>query len=231
MRRVLLFAFAIAVLIIGTAYAQDPQGGGFLEKRPSWFVKVKVSELPLRAYAQHSSYTGSGTWVAKDLVVTCWHNYRDTWKRPRHEHFVLDHNDNRYEIEIAALDKRADLMILRVKGPVLPHSWVRVSTDEDSADFVTCYGMDTDGEGFRYSNGQLRRWEDDNRIVQSSVDGNKPLTWLQTNALVVRGMSGGPAIDINGELTGVNIGHYKGQTTMIRLSTVQLLLDRVEPGR
>lgn len=224
MNRYFWFLFIIILLcltVLGAipAIGQEPDGGGFLESRPRWFAEIKTSDPPLRG--QQSVYHGSGSWLSDEIVLTCWHNIRDNWKKPGHTVCVVDFRGKKYcRVSLVAVDKKADLALLRVPG-AKNHGWCVVSSDPESdveGLGLTCYGLDSDGKRFRYTHGyviQGRRW--------SAGRNNRAGLW--TNALVVQGMSGGPAVGYDGEIHGVNLGHNNGETQMVSLSYLQAFLD------
>ena len=210
------------------ASAQDTQGGGLISEYPSWFVKVKSSERPFSKNHRFYEFVGSGSWIADDLVLTCWHNFRlgrSTKISP--EVCIEDHNGNRYtNVEIAAVDKAADLLVVRVLGKIHPHKQVRVSTAQDTSGRVISYGLDRDGVRFRWSVGEVLTHPDGDPIRQGSVNGG--IHWHVHDGLVVQGMSGGPAFDDAGELQGINVGHHSGRSSTVSLSKIQSVLDTID---
>ena len=220
-RRYFWYLFIVVLACLGaicSASAQEEGRGGYLEQRPIWFAEIKTSDPPL--HGVQSVYHGSGCWLSERLILTCWHNIRDNWKKPGHTVCVVDFRGQEYcNLEIVALDKKADLLLLRVKGNISGHGWCVVSSDPetDSQFDLRCYGLDTDGKRFRWTLGKV--------IEGRSWMAGRKRAGLWTDALVVQGMSGGPAVGYDGMIHGVNLGHANGQSQMVSLSYLQAFLD------
>ena len=219
--------FAACLLVVSYCSSAEPGGGGFLEEKPSWFVEVKTSERPFVGAPIAAWTTGSGSWIARDLVLTCWHNYRDSWKKGANECYIEDHEGNRYDIEIAAINKSADVMILRVTDDIIAtHTQVRISTESRAYGTLTNYGMNRGGKGFRWTTGEVRTRSDGSNVQRGT--GGATMPWNVHTGLIVQGMSGGPAFNDEGELCGVNIHGEGVDSTFVSLETIQALLDKVQ---
>lgn len=222
--------FALFVLFFGlSANGQETEGGGLISETPSWMVRVKSSETPFRGDDGFYEFTGTGTWIAKDLVLTCWHNWR--YKRTTKispEVCIEDHNGNRYtNVEIAAVDKEVDILVVRVKGEIHDHTSARVSTEPQTSGAVVSYGFDTVPTRIRWSVGEVLL-KGSGKPVRRGKSNGVPVYHVH-DGLVVQGMSGGPGFDDSGELQLVNIGHYKGESTAVSLSVIQRVLDTINP--
>lgn len=219
----------LAAAGVAAGQEQEEGRGGFISPTPSWFVKVKSSETPLRRNSDFYEFSGSGSWIAPDLVLTCWHNVRyklSTKISPRI--CIEDHLGYRYtNVEIAAVNKRADLLVLRVLGKTLPHSQVRVSTQPETYGTVYSWGLDSDGKRLRWTVGSVLKNENGTDIRSAPGFDGKPV-WHHHDGLVVKGMSGGPGFDESGELQCVNTGHGEGRSSCVSLSTIQELLDTID---
>lgn len=229
-----IIVFAVCLLAAGLCSAVEPREGegGFLKERPSWFVQVKTSEFPFPGAFESATAYGSGCWISRDLILTCWHNYKHTWNKPGHKHdrhYVVDHNGNTYDIKIEALDKKADLMVLRVTDEVIhTHTQVRLSDEDQASGHIVCYGMNRGGNGFRWTTGRCKVSEHGKPVRYGY--GDRRLCWAGHTSFVCQGMSGGPAFNSTGEVCGVNInGEVLDDSTMITMETVHNLLSTVTP--
>ena len=226
----LLFTCGVAAAQTPTERAIQEGRGGFIQDYPSWFVKVKSSETPFSGPDGVYEFVGSGTWIARDLVLTCWHNIRfQQSDRPSPEFGVVDHNGNRYDnVEIVAVRKQKDILVLRVKGDIITHNQVRISTDQDTNDVCFNYGLDPDGTRFRWSVGEVILGGGGKPKRQGSSNGQP--YWHTHTGLVVPGMSGGPCFNGAGEQQGINVGHWKGVSSVVSLSEIQKVLDTIDLG-
>lgn len=215
----------------------EPDGGGYFHGVPSWLVEVKSSESPLRRGGKYTTFSGTGFWVSSDLVLTCWHNYRDTIGKPRWSESIIDHTGHEYkDVTVLAKHADADLMLVRVKD-VKPRSHGQLVISSDDHGFGPYYAI-----GWDFDLAKVKWVRGDNYLDPTggcAVSGTDPqhVYWFITTCPIILGMSGGPTFDMSNEVVGVNIRSNTDRkkiedsySVMVDLPTIQKFLDTVDVG-
>ena len=157
----------------------------------------------LRSQSEEKSYSlGSGFIIdSSGLVVTNFHVVERATKI-----VITLNNGKNYEAKILAGDPLNDIALLRIKGsvPVLPEICCPDSPDLYLGETVIAVGNPF-GLGSSISVGALsgenRKFTLGNKIIFSDI--------LQTDAIVYPGNSGGPLINIQGRVIGMNMSAYQ----------------------
>lgn len=169
-------------------------GHGLLGERvqpaqlPDYVVQVQVE------YKDHTD-VGSGSLIASDKILTCFHNVRDMPIKRAKSLRVKFPNGVVRECEVVKTDRQNDLALLSIQPVLTPP--VEPGEPVVKGDSVTIYG---------YPGGYVPA------AVSGQVVGFAGHTIRgPTNIFIVNeagggGISGGPAIDSEGHLVGVMFG-------------------------
>lgn len=233
-----LAAFAMApVFFAGTApalRAADTTPGDFREIVNHARQKAFPSVVYLRCIVENfergerlrTTSAGSGVIISADgEVMTNWH--------------VVDHavevrallNDGRaFPIEIVGSDKDADLALVRLKLPpgetVAPLEIADEETSLQEGDFVMALGAPW-GLNRSVSFGIVSCAR---RFLPETSEYN---TWIQTDASISPGNSGGPLVDTRGRIVGINTRGmlYGGNTGFaVPADMIRLVAPRLRAG-
>jgi S1-C subfamily serine protease len=171
--------------------------------------------------------TGSGFLMdAKGIVITNEHVVHQAEKVT----VIVPGRDGRYAAEVVGTDKQTDLAILRIKPREGEEPFLAVKLgDSDKlqvGQWVIAIGNPYGLEG-TVSLGILSAKGRDLRNPQLLND------FLQTDAMIDRGSSGGPLINLNGEVIGVNSrGQGRGIGFTIPINTAKRVAgDLLGAGR
>jgi S1-C subfamily serine protease len=223
------FILALVVLIFAVATTVNGQekptkvddgvtlraGEGFSDIVPSWFLLLKVE-------AGHFTDRGSAAFISDRMVLTCWHNLRDASKGKL---VLVDGIGNRYEnIRVVQKSPKLDLALLRVEDERVPYHRVLIISNSDYTPRGTVHavGLNPATESIEHHTGKLNG-------QRFTRNGLRETTEYGHTALVVQGMSGGPLINDDGEVVGVNIGRDReGVSHSVTLQRIQWFLDNYE---
>ena len=162
---------------------------------------------------------GSGFAIGEDgLIVTNYHVIADATSIT-----VNDFEGNDYAVaEVVAFDRHYDLAILRVNAVLTPAKLD--ATDYETGDTVYTLGS-SNGLTGTFANGVI---SNASRVLE---DYNPDMHYIQTNAPISGGNSGGPLIDEMGRVIGVNtMSDESGQNLNFAVPAEYiLLLDRSHP--
>jgi len=155
--------------------------------------------------------SGSGTLVAKDVVITNWHVVVDN---SDDEITVTFYDGHKYDAKIIKTDKVWDLAALRLSKPVA-NKVIKLGEIPEIGDKLTIAGY---GKGkYQESTGKLIQF------VAPGKDG--PTDILELEASVRQGDSGGPILDSKGRLVGVLFGGKDGLTNGSHIGRVKEFLE------
>ncbi len=164
--------------------------------------------------------SGSGFVAGPDVVVTNYHvvdGCREVTVKFQGDVFAkaagVLHLDAAKDVAVIRVSTRPELMVpLKIRG-ALPKQ------GEDVAAFGNPQGLE-----FSVTRGivsGLRTSESLNEIFRGTKQQG---TWIQTDAAISPGNSGGPLVDFNGEVVGINtFYHAVGQNLNFALSCVEIL--------
>lgn len=191
----LWIATVVTCAMAGTGYSDEPlREGGFLEKVPSWFCKVKVSDLPCSEI-----FVGSASFVGPRTILTCAHNVRDKKNSPENWDVDAVMNDGTVleKVVVKSYDADLDLAVLYITELSVPdHEYLRVAGPEKPSGEVSAVGYDPDEGAIVGRRGPVLPGRAGN-----NMEG--PLCNFKVRIKVVQGMSGGPVLDKNGAVCGV----------------------------
>jgi hypothetical protein len=187
----LLLVAALFVVTCGTAWAAELSAqSAFQGLRPS------VVEIRVEVKGNRGTSTGASGFVAlrPDLVVTNYHAVTDVLYEPaQHRVSVLTAGSEQIGARILALDVINDLALLQLDKPLgvplLPLRSTRPARGELG------FSMGKPG-GFEVG------------IVTGNFNGvmnDDPKTLLVFSGAINRGMSGGPMLDAQGRVVGINV--------------------------
>jgi serine protease Do len=188
---VALLANMLIGAICGSAWAADLSAqSAFKRLRPS------VVEIRVEVKGNRGTSAGASGFVAfrPDLVVTNYHAVTEALYEPeQHRISVVTAGTEQIEARILALDVVNDLALLQLeKPPGLPLLPLRSSRP---ARGEIGFSMGKPG-GFEVG------------IVTGTFNGvmnDDPKTLLVFSGAINRGMSGGPMVDVQGQVVGVNV--------------------------
>jgi len=108
--------------------------------------------------------------------------------------------DNKYEAELVGTDPRTDIALLKIKGATKPFPFVKFSDKQARVgDWVIAVGNPF-GLGGTVTAGIVS--------AHGRDIGSGPYDYMQIDAAVNRGNSGGPTFNLDGEVVGVNTAIY-----------------------
>ena len=108
--------------------------------------------------------------------------------------------DNKYEAELIGADQRTDIALLKIKDSSKPFTFVKFSDKTPRiGDWVLAIGNPF-GLGGSVTAGIVS--------AQGRDIGSGPYDYMQIDAAVNRGNSGGPTFNLEGEVVGVNTAIY-----------------------
>jgi serine protease Do len=166
---------------------QVPEGSPFEE-----FFEQFRDRMPEGNQSRRSSALGSGFVISEDgLVVTNNHVIEQA-----DEINVEFFNGDSLAAEVVGTDPQTDIALLRVKtDKALPFVTFGDSDSARVGDWVLAMGNPL-GQGFSLSAGIVSAR---NRALSGTYDD-----YIQTDAAINRGNSGGPLFNLDGEVVGVN---------------------------
>ncbi|MDF9831922.1 serine protease Do [Ereboglobus sp. PH5-5] len=171
------------------------------------------------------SASGSGVIISADgEVVTNWHVVNKAV-----EVRALLNDGRAFPVEIIGADKDSDLALVRLKlPPGETVSALKIATDDtlQEGDFVMALGAPW-GLNRTVTFGIISCAR---RYLPSNSEYS---TWIQTDTSISPGNSGGPLVDLNGKIVGINArGMLFGGDTgfAVPASMVRLLVSRLRVG-
>ena len=171
-------------------------GETYVPDQDSYNDKAQLNSNPASA----SEIEGSGILISGDgYIVT---NAHVVSGEHRLRVFVYHSDTDTEEVnaKVVGIDQATDLAVLRVQGHDLPfidlHDAVEARQGEISLAFGDPYGMDRS-----VTLGIIS-------AVNRQMEPDDPRIWIQTDAAVNPGNSGGPLVDVRGHLLGINTLSY-----------------------
>ncbi len=147
--------------------------------------------------------SGSGVIISEDgYIVTNNHVISDGDKGIASEIMVTLHNRKTYKARVIGYDPNYDLAVLKIDGTGLPFMLYGNSEDVQLGQWVLAVGYPLSLEttvtaGIVSAKGRT--------IGINSRQGQAPVeSFIQTDAAVNQGNSGGPLVNTNGQLIGIN---------------------------
>lgn len=163
--------------------------------------------------------TGSGVIISDDgYIVTDFHVV-DQAAVIR----VMLHDERRFRATLVGFDRATDLAVLRIDAGGLPFLHFAASGSVELGDVVLAVGRpfglpETVSMGIVSAKGRVGSW---------FADGNPAGVFLQTDAVVDPGSSGGALVDLRGRLAGITsaiatpLGEYAGYSFAVPANIVQ----------
>lgn len=190
-------------------FYRSPFGDNPLFKQlfPDLFEEFKVPERRQNGTQKQQISAGTGFVVSKDgLIVTNKHVVSDE----EAEYTAISNNGDKYVTEVLARDPVQDLAILRLKEGTLPYLKLGDSQNLQAGQSVIAIGNALGEFQNTVSVGVisgLRR-----TIVAASGFGQSETLEevIQTDSAINRGNSGGPLLNLSGEVIGVNVAMASG---------------------
>lgn len=220
-------AAGLALALAGAARAAEPVGDATLEER---IVAVSERLRPsvvhveaiVRVNDRRSQVTGSGLIVSADgLVVT---NQHVVERAEKVEVSVPGHR-RRFPARILGTDKQTDIALLRIE----PEAPLPAATFGDMASvrvgqWVLAIGNPYDLDGtvsLGIVSAKGRNLEIPDLLNE----------FIQTDAMIDRGSSGGPLVDLEGRVIGINSrGQGRGIGFTIPIDTVMAVIGQIQRG-
>lgn len=198
-----------------------------LEIRPFFDFEFQIPKYKEKGYEKRKVGGGSGFIISADgLIVTNKHVVSD----PKAEYTVYLNDGRKFKAEILAVHPTDDLALIKIKTDNLPTLILGDSDKVKLGQFVIAIGNAL-GEfqntvSFGVVSG-LRR-----SITASDDEGNVERLegLIQTDAAINYGNSGGPLINIKGEVIGVNTAIAGGAENIgfaIPISRVKKMVEEV----
>ena len=193
----------------GAKVAQGPKG---TPKSPRDFLPDLPDDHPLNEFFKNlpkewrgqpgpsqprpSLAQGSGFVISADGFVVTNNHVIDGASKFQ----VSFDKDNKYEAELIGADQRTDIALLKIKDSSTPFTFVKFSDKTPRiGDWVLAIGNPF-GLGGSVTAGIV--------TAQGRDIGSGPYDYMQIDAAVNRGNSGGPTFNLEGEVVGVNTAIY-----------------------
>ena len=200
---VLLFACVFSIAVEGqgnVTYPPKPgepiKGVGISGVAPTYFVLVKVE-------SGHYTDMGSGSFISEDEILTCAHNVRDYHVGGKGKLSVQSFDGTVYrDVSVQRYNGDVDLSVLKIndyKGNGV-HTTLSISDSLSQGSPVTSVGWVPRESLVQLYKG-VTTTKSSNGIGKSCRSGD----WIIHTAKVVQGMSGGPLLNDQGDIVGVNI--------------------------
>ena len=224
----LTVAFLCFFLTLPALADQEPGLATFIELQKTVVQlseTIKPSVVHIEVHARRGNVRrkgmGSGLIISADGRIVTNHHVVD-----RAERITVRLDDkSQYEAEVLRQDKQTDLALLKIKPKSsLPAAHLANSDSVSVGQWVLAvgnpYGFDRT-VSFGIVSGKGRYIPDINNEVQLLND------FIQTDALIDPGSSGGPLINLKGEVVGINsVGIGRGQGFTIPANVVKEVITR-----
>ena len=170
--------------------------------------------------------SGSGFFISEDGYIVTNHHVIDDAQ----DIDVETHNGKKYKATVVGSDESADLAVLKIK-PNKGEKFLAVPFDKNDSVAV--------GDTVIVIGGPLGyKWSVSSGIVSGkSRDGYRPGgvgEFIQIDAAVTHGNSGGPAFNLNGEVVGINDWGYEatqGMNFAISAKTALEVVPKLKKGK
>lgn len=226
-RRGRLAASAVALLALAAAPSSALPPSEALESR---IIEISERVQPLVVHIEaivkmndrRNQVTGSGLIASPDgLIVTNQHVVEKAEK----VEVTVPGRKGRYEAEVLGTDKQTDVAVLRVRPDAkLPEARFGRTDDVRVGQWVLAIGNPYGLEGtvsFGIVSAKGRNLEIPDLIND----------FIQTDAMIDRGSSGGPLVDLEGRVIGINSrGQGRGIGFTIPIDTVLEVMRQIERG-
>jgi len=171
---------------------------------------------------------GSGLIIdSRGYILTCYHiiaNTKNVYVIP------FGYDEKKFKANIIATDRKTNLAILRIQCPYrLPESTIGDSDIMEIADIVLAIG-----NPFGLEQSVTHGIVSDNKR-DLLIKGVLYKQMIQTDAPINRGSSGGPLINMNGEVIGINMaiysstGVYSGVSFALPINQAKRLMAQYVP--
>jgi serine protease Do len=171
-------------------------GETFLPDQDSYDDRAQLNSNPASA----SEVEGSGILISSDGYIVTNAHVVTGGHRIRAFIYISDTQTDVKPAKIVGIDQASDLAVLRVQAEGLPfidlQSAVQAKQGEISLAIGDPYGMDRS-----VTMGIIS-------AVNRQIKPDDPRMWIQTDAAVNPGNSGGPLVDVRGRLLGINTMSY-----------------------
>ena len=227
MRLGLFFILLGSLLLNNAASAQTADQHASLQER---IIRVSEAMKPLVVHIeaivkvndQRNHVEGSGVIASRDGLVLTNHHVVD--KAQKVEVIIPGHKQE-YPAEILGTDKQTDIAVLRIQiDEPLPAAEFGSSKDLRVGEWVLAIGNPYGLEGtvsFGIVSAKGRNLE-----VRDLLND-----FIQTDAMIDRGSSGGPLIDLEGRVVGINSrGQGRGIGFTIPIETALDVMAQIERG-
>lgn len=182
----------------------------FLER----FLDPRMRELPVRAL-------GTGFIIRSDGLILTNNHVIDKADEVKVQ---LTERDKNIDAEVVGKDLRTDLALIKIKiHKKLPVAELGVSKNVRTGQWVAAFGNPF-GHGHTMTKGIVS-------AIDRRINELNHVPFLQTDAAINQGNSGGPLVDLNGKVIGVNTAidaRAYGIGFAIPIDTVKELIPRLE---
>lgn len=199
--------------------------GGVVHIRTGYGPGV-FSLNPLQHYERPVHSSGSGVIISDDgYIVTNNHVIEDATNIE-----VVMNNNQRFYAKLVGADANTDLALLKIKAHNLPFVPYGDSDNVQPGEWVLAIGNPFDLNS-TVTAGIVSAKARNIGILQEKTNGLSVEAFIQTDAAVNPGNSGGALVNLQGELIGVNTaiatssGSYQGYSFAIPVSLVKKVMD------
>ncbi|HPQ99417.1 MAG TPA: trypsin-like peptidase domain-containing protein [Saprospiraceae bacterium] len=148
--------------------------------------------------------TGSGVIISPDGYIVTNNHVVDDYD-------IIDvtlFNDKKYKAQVIGKDPSTDLAVIRIDAQNLPVAMIGNSDEAQVGDWVLAIGNPYDKLRSTVTDGIISAKGRDIDILQGDDNGRTIEEFIQTDAAVNPGNSGGALVDAEGNLIGINTAIY-----------------------
>lgn len=160
------------------------------------FQDVQSGVVHIASHGCEKGSAGSGFVIGEDLVLTAAHVVDDSASITVRSATAAD-DDPDLDAVILGIAPDSDVALLRISEPIDGHKFVVSVSEPQLAEEVAALGFPLD-LGLTFNQGRISGL--DRSVNTRTFDGQG---FIQTDASINAGNSGGPLIDINGDVLGV----------------------------
>lgn len=175
--------------------------------------------------------SGSGFLITSDgMILTNKHVVEDK----QSEYSVITQDGKQFAAEILALDPSRDVAVIKISGNKYPFLELGDSDQVKIGQTVIAIGDSLGEFSNSVSRGIISGLKRNVNAMSAFGDTERLTDIIQTDAAINLGNSGGPLIDINGKVIGVNVARAQGAENIafaLPINQVKRLIDQVKSGK
>lgn len=174
--------------------------------------------------------SGSGFLITTDgMILTNKHVVEDK----QSEYTVITQDEKQYSVEVIAEDPVRDVAVVKIKGMGFPILKLGDSDGIKVGQTVIAIGDSLGEFSNSVSRGIVSGLKRNVNAMSVFGDTERLTDIIQTDAAINLGNSGGPLLDINGNVIGINVARAQGAENIafaLPINQVKRIIDKVQNG-